>query len=172
MGKWMCVVGLSLISMASFAASQVEDAEQRFHSRVLQESARLKRVYERELKDAVSSGNLALVKRLSAKREHLINNVNLLLDSSRQSVIHKMVQGKVFTWGFGNQVYSDEFKLDKSGKVAIYTHENEASWKVNEKGELLVLNARGQVQWTFTQVNKEGVELYFEEPGKRYLMLK
>ena len=81
------------------------------------------------------------------------------------------LKNKKFMWAYGeyNKIYTHSFRLSGSGIITGYDHENEKFWEINDSGQLVVLNAEKEVQWTFKRGEKDG-KLYFEEPGSRYLL--
>ena len=74
-----------------------------------------------------------------------------------------------FTWAYGNDIYSKTFTLSPSGKITGYSHPNEATWGINEDGNLVVFNAAKKVQWIFKEKEKRGGKYYFETTDGRYL---
>lgn len=92
------------------------------------------------------------------------------ITADQKDELFKKVKNRTYIWGFGETIYSEDFKLDRSGTIKGYSHENEQYWKIDDYGHLIILNAGKKVQWTFTRQEDKNGQLYFVEPGGRYLL--
>ena len=80
------------------------------------------------------------------------------------------VKNKRFTWAHGDVVFTENFKLDRSGEITGYLHANERSWEINKKGKLIIRNASGNIQWVFVKQEDKRGKFYFETEDRFSLL--